>query len=371
MIKKITIIYLLTLFSCTFAQQASDYFPSSLGFRWNFKDTPLDSANNEIDSMAFFRADSFAATSDYQGNLANIVLTKYGSLNILPILPYIDSSFYHFENTNADVYLQLAGFSYFQQIIDSLGIDTISNIVSIIESFKGWYTVYKFNSNVGSEYTIFTKDTTIMLGTTSFNVRLAYKGNRLNDETVQIPAGSFNCKKFVLTSSVDLLLGPFTYNIFSLDDSVWIANANWIVKDLIPSVSVDLSYLGYGSVTLPGLKTELIPIITSVEERTSPLITFKLDQNYPNPFNPSTVIKYSIVSDGFVSLNVYDILGREISSLVNKFQQAGTYSVNFNAGNATNGTSLSSGIYFYKLKVQGNSANQPTYSETKKMILIK
>jgi len=83
---------------------------------------------------------------------------------------------------------------------------------------------------------------------------------------------------------------------------------------------------------------------------------FLLAQNYPNPFNPSTYISYSIPESGPVILVVYDVLGKEIKILVNEFQEAGNYSIHFNA----NG--LSNGIYFYKL----HSGN---HSEIRKMVL--
>jgi len=81
-------------------------------------------------------------------------------------------------------------------------------------------------------------------------------------------------------------------------------------------------------------------------------------QNYPNPFNPITIIRYQMPKDEFVTLRVYDILGREITTLVNEEKPAGTYSVNFNASN------LASGIYFYKISA-GN------FSQTKKMLLLR
>ena len=100
-------------------------------------------------------------------------------------------------------------------------------------------------------------------------------------------------------------------------------------------------------------------------------VMFELFQNYPNPFNPTTKIKYSIPSPhsssplakgrnevGFVTLKVYDILGREIITLVNEFKEPGNYEVEFNDG------SLASGIYFYKLQAG-------SFAETKKMILLK
>jgi hypothetical protein len=86
--------------------------------------------------------------------------------------------------------------------------------------------------------------------------------------------------------------------------------------------------------------------------------SFVLTQNYPNPFNPSTTIEFKIPSFGFVLLKIYDILGREVITLVSGEKQAGIYKVQFD------GSSLSSGFYFYQLKA-GN------YVETKKMILEK
>jgi hypothetical protein len=96
---------------------------------------------------------------------------------------------------------------------------------------------------------------------------------------------------------------------------------------------------------------------TSVEEKIH-LETFLLEQNYPNPFNPTTSIQYVVANRQFVSLKVYDVLGNEISTLVNEEKSAGNYQVSFNA------SQLSSGIYFYKI----NSGN---FSATKKMILMR
>ncbi len=86
---------------------------------------------------------------------------------------------------------------------------------------------------------------------------------------------------------------------------------------------------------------------------------FVLYQNYPNPFNPATKITYELSKAGFVTLKVYDMLGREISTLVNQYQNAGKYEIIFNANN------LSSGIYFYKLNVDAE------FNAIKKMILIR
>ncbi|MCB0726042.1 MAG: T9SS type A sorting domain-containing protein [Ignavibacteriae bacterium] len=88
---------------------------------------------------------------------------------------------------------------------------------------------------------------------------------------------------------------------------------------------------------------------------------FKLSQNYPNPFNPTTKIEYSLPNDGFTVLTVFDNSGREVSRLVNEFKTSGYYTVSFD------GSSLSSGSYFYRLEVKGNK----DFTQVKKMILVK
>jgi hypothetical protein len=88
-----------------------------------------------------------------------------------------------------------------------------------------------------------------------------------------------------------------------------------------------------------------------------PLI-YSLEQNYPNPFNPSTTIKYSLSEDGFVKLAVYNLLGEEVTSLVNAEQKAGRYEVVFNA------SKLSSGVYLYQLQTG-------EFISVKKMLLLK
>jgi hypothetical protein len=104
-------------------------------------------------------------------------------------------------------------------------------------------------------------------------------------------------------------------------------------------------------------------IITAVSNKFTPVPkNFMLYQNYPNPFNPSTTITYEIPKAGLVQLKIYDILGREIATLVNENQSAGKHSILFNTQAVNN--PLASGIYFYRLKFGSSVLN-------KKMILLK
>jgi hypothetical protein len=109
----------------------------------------------------------------------------------------------------------------------------------------------------------------------------------------------------------------------------------------LPSFSTKSKYLNEG-----GTKQNLIPD------------SYSLSQNYPNPFNPVTKINFAIPKAGMVTIKLYDILGREVSRLVNEFKAAGEYTIDFNADR------LSSGVYFYRMETSG-------FSDIKKMMLLK
>jgi photosystem II stability/assembly factor-like uncharacterized protein len=120
----------------------------------------------------------------------------------------------------------------------------------------------------------------------------------------------------------NLLAGKYTYRLKQID-----YDGNFEFSDLVK-----------------------IEILTPIE--------FSLSQNYPNPFNPSTTIKYQIPINGFVTLRVFNTIGEEVSTLVNEFKSAGNYEIHFDAED------LTSGIYFYRLKVDN-------FNSTRKMILLK
>ena len=103
-----------------------------------------------------------------------------------------------------------------------------------------------------------------------------------------------------------------------------------------------------------------------VDETSGQVSDFRLEQNYPNPFNPSTKIKFTIPSviasstkqSALVTLEVYDVLGNEVVTLLSEEKSAGSYEVEFDA------TQLTSGIYFYQLRTE-------SFADTKKMILLR
>ncbi len=169
--------------------------------------------------------------------------------------------------------------------------------------------------------------------------------------------GSINGNTVVLDS-----LGNVIYekNYLSLDILV--------MKSVLPLPNGDIVFAGgvdfdpvYPMEDVYVLRTDSMlnapPVIGIYNEINNVPAEFKLYQNFPNPFNPVTNIKYEMPKDAFVTLKVYDLLGKEVFS-INEFKKAGSYEVQFD------GSNLASGMYFYSLEVIG-------YKDTKKMVLLK
>jgi hypothetical protein len=93
--------------------------------------------------------------------------------------------------------------------------------------------------------------------------------------------------------------------------------------------------------------------------------TFLLNQNYPNPFNPSTTIQFTLPEKSLVQLNIYNILGQKINTLINNEMDSGQHSVLFN------GAGLASGVYFYRIAIHSDKIQAGSFVETKKMVLMK
>ncbi len=129
----------------------------------------------------------------------------------------------------------------------------------------------------------------------------------------------------------------------------------------IQRIFIDGGYIYAGSRTGVVFRRELSQVITSAETEYYISYDFNLNQNYPNPFNPSTRISWQVPIGSHQTLKVYDILGNEVATLVDEYRDAGSYEVEFNVEQTT---SLSSGVYFYKLQAGD-------YVQIKKMMLMK
>ena len=352
------IIASILIFNTGYSQNASTYFPDSPGYKWYYKNIPLDSNNIPQQNLARYRVDSFATVANYNGLSASIVFLKDNLLTINQNTPYNDTNYHNFQTTNGWEYVSLS------LIPDSIPIP-VPGLLNFLKGMENWYSIYRFASTVNSEYVIVSKDTTITVDTITAPIRAKMKGKRLNDEVVSTVNGNYTAKKFLITYGLYLHILIFDYPIVERVDTTWLATNEWMVRKISPTSNVNLSQLGIpintyvpGNIyelTLPPLRVENIS--TEIPDG------FKLFQNYPNPFNPNTIIKFQIPSVGQrlafdVQLKIYDILGKEIAALVNEKLQPGTYEVPFS------NNQLPSGVYFYRLQAGD-------FSEVKRMVLVK
>ncbi|MCU0372441.1 MAG: T9SS type A sorting domain-containing protein [Ignavibacteria bacterium] len=217
------------------------------------------------------------------------------------------------------------GFYSFEKVESVNGV-TLGGNSSVIMPFY-WY------NNSGQRDTLLS----VMLDSVSSSDTLSF------DYAYAVYLSNF-VDSLIVNISVD---GGLTFtNIFS-KGGFELATAQSTTLPFIPYTSEQWETVRYPmSIVIPDNPNNVIPG------------NFELMQNYPNPFNPATKINYSVPRESFVTIKVYDMLGREIAQLVNENKRAGTYSVEFIAKN------LSSGVYFYSLK-------SDDFYAVKKMVVVK
>jgi hypothetical protein len=214
-----------------------------------------------------------------------------------------------------------------------------------------------------AEYTAtcFTSDTRGLAGGSTTSAGLS---GTTNGGTTWSPV----TQSFVGTTSISGIAGASTSWWVSLQTpAVWTSSndgASWTLAYTAPAGSFYHLVKSRTGATLWGVRSNGLisrygqPII-GVEPIGNQLPTaYSVSQNFPNPFNPTTKINFALPKSGLVTLKVYDVLGKEVASLVNEVKNAGNYAVEFNA------SALSSGTYFYKISVND-------FSEVKRMTLIK
>lgn len=241
--------------------------------------------------------------------------------------------------------------------------------------FDGQFAVNRGNNNAVVTYTVTSG------ATNNVNYSYALTGyvpwstgnpivNQANDveraSIFSLPQqdGSFRVAFVSQGASFDTVIYYNTFSVGSGFGARQVVNQNdatpslkpVIAAGFYPSAFATIVFAGFGPTGLyadgSAIVTEITPVGNNVPE------AYKLGQNYPNPFNPSTTISFSIPKNQIVTLKVYDILGKEVATLVNSELNAGQYNVNLNA------TNLGSGIYFYTIKAGD-------FTETKKMMLVK
>ena len=166
----------------------------------------------------------------------------------------------------------------------------------------------------------------------------------------------------VAVSGSNIFAGTESGGVFLSDNdgTSWTEiNSGLPQSSSVRGLVVDGNYISAATAAGVVWRRNFSDIVSGVDDRQLTLPkNFSLEQNYPNPFNPSTTIEFRIAEPGYVSIKVFDALGREVAALVNEFMQPGNYNINFDA------SMLTSGIYFYQLKTS-------SFVQTKKMLLLK
>ncbi|MBI5402459.1 MAG: T9SS type A sorting domain-containing protein [Ignavibacteriae bacterium] len=169
-------------------------------------------------------------------------------------------------------------------------------------------------------------------------------GGQMHDKYIIVDADSLSSSPLVETGSYNFTTNANTGN----DENILIIYDSLVANKYYQDFVKRLTDAG-GTIDVRKIDNE-VPV------------TYSLEQNYPNPFNPSTTIKFRISKPELVIIRIYDLLGREVATLLNRKLEAGSYELPFNIQNT--GTALSSGLYFYKMQAG-------SFSDTKKMVLVK
>ncbi len=258
----------------------------------------------------------------------------------------------------------------------SLDINTNINSIKFINSMTGWICgdsgmVYN-TTNGGSNWVMSVTNTTSRLNSITFiNDQTGWvvgKGGLILKTTNQ--GTNWSLQNSRVTSDLNCVFFSSIERGWVVGDSGYLiatksAGSDWKVQNKYNLNKItSISFVNIENGWICGSKGSIYftpkgSNITMISQNNQEIpLYFRLSQNYPNPFNPITKIEFAIPKTALVKLIVYDLLGREMSEIVNDVIKPGTYEATFN------GSRLPSGVYFFRMITEG-------YSETKKMLLIK
>jgi hypothetical protein len=190
-------------------------------------------------------------------------------------------------------------------------------------------------------------------------------------------SGYIGCKIDLLENATNKLLGtiknttvksanatafnliPYSLNTKAMESKTVKVRITISTSLVDPTIALEKKYSNVNEAT--GIAKTSIEELT-LDGKTIPT-SYALEQNYPNPFNPSTTIRYQIPNAGQVTMKVYDMLGREVATLVDGLKEAGYYTATFD------GAKLASGIYIARLTAQSEEGK--SFTQTKKMVMLK
>jgi photosystem II stability/assembly factor-like uncharacterized protein len=284
------------------------------------------------------------------------------------ILAYYQGIFRSTDNGNSWTDLSPQSIPSTGKVIEIVGTDTYLGTDHGLHKSTDYGDSWSQIAGVEGVFSIFNSGSNIYLGASSAVYRSSDNGSSWIKYTNGMPS---SVKVQSIYATGNAVLAGFTASAYNYGVSLSANNGeNWTTfNEGFPSkrtVNAMVEYDQYvysaifaGTLQNGGVyRRPLTDLITDVENDQTNLGEFFLEQNYPNPFNPSTTIEYSIPQAGLVTIKIYDILGKEVATLVSEEKQMGGYTVNFNASN------LSSGIYFYRLQAG-------SFMKTKNMMLIK
>lgn len=305
---------------------------------------------------------SFLLFSTFFSNFSHQIIAQ-DQYDNFPLSKNLQYSYYFHEE-----WLVKEFFATTQHKIDSGNVDLIIRDSSLMDgTTKIWNIEQRVNLQhtelLGDHDTIYT-----ILDTSYFSLYESLTGNhelRCKSIVWTFPLKFSNSSICRYSDSVNVL---YTFSDDLLGDEFW-KDSIWFANEFGMYQRILSQYTIHNSISHYDLIYRLMnkPITTTKMEEPY-RYEFNLSQNYPNPFNPSTTIQYSLVSRQFVTLKVFDVIGKEIAVLVNEEKEPGFFSIEFSAKGVSasggNAYELPSGIYFYRLEA-GN------FRETRKMVLLR
>ncbi len=242
---------------------------------------------------------------------------------------------------------------------DFLLCGTSQGIYRLPDSSNNWENIF----SVTSPETIFNDEanSNIYIGTTYDGAYVSTDSGITWNNLVNNGLYAGEVRSFGTDLAGNIYAGTYGVGIYVSHDSGnnWIKLNEGLTHKTVNALVTDINGFIYAG-TIGGGVYKSIDAITFIPATNNILDVdgYSLSQNYPNPFNPDTKIKYSVAKNCIVIIKVYDLVGKEIKTLVNEYKPRGNYEVEFN------GLNLSNGIYFYQMQAE-------RFSDTKKLILIK
>ena len=351
----IAVLFVLVVCSHTgIAQTGSDYFPQSLGSTWKYQRFDLDTINLQIPGSKTIITDSLVGRGSFKGFTASVIKSYPSTTRDSTIV----------RTNNDEIIFYNGGYPTegVRRTADSLGLGFVPQAL-------GWYPYLKFGTPPQNNKvdTLFRRDSTIFVDSTEFPLTLTISRVRRPSGVVTVPAGTFfSAIPFEITLNVNTWvltpLGKFAVPLLKLTDTLFVAKNNWIVKEIQGSTYFPLTAINNDSVPhfrIPGYVRLLEQqTVTPVDREAVVPLTHVVGQNFPNPFNGATTIAITVAARSSLVIDVIDILGRFVDTIVRTSVESGTYRFQWDPGN------IPSGVYLYRITTNGMTT-------TKKMILQK